>query len=92
MKRRIREIGHAGNDQEDYEDVLSEVQDAILCWGSQKEEPDPDELWKWPRVREAVRPVLADIGETSQFLAAKQMVLKGELSATCKDLFTALHP
>ena len=24
--------------------------------------------------------------------AAKQMVLKGELSATCKDLFTALHP
>jgi histidine ammonia-lyase len=24
--------------------------------------------------------------------AAKQMVLKGELSATCKNLFTALHP
>jgi integrase len=38
---------------------------------------DPDELWRdWPEVRERVRPVLADIGETAQFLAAKQLTLK----------------
>ena len=33
------------------------------------------ELWSMDEVREAVRPVLADVGETAQFLALKQIAL-----------------
>ena len=38
-----------------------------------------DELWRaHPALQEAVRPVIADIGETAQFLAAKQTTLANE--------------
>ena len=36
---------------------------------------DPDELWEQDeKLRKAVRPVLADVGETSQFLATRALV------------------
>ena len=36
----------------------------------------PDELWEHEEdLRSALRPVLADLGETAQFLAAKSLVL-----------------
>jgi integrase len=89
---------HAGNDQEAYEDLLNEVQDAILAAVSpaEAEQFDPDDLWKWPQVRDAVRPVLADISETSQFLAAKQIVLTNNsrnlfLDFLYEDLAAALR-
>jgi hypothetical protein len=45
---------------------------------------EPDELWRdRADVRESVRPVLADIGETSQFLAAKRLALTSD----ARDLF-----
>ena len=48
------------------------------------QEEDPDELWEQDEeLRRAVRPVLADVGETSQFLAAKGLVLNNE----ARDLF-----
>ena len=43
------------------------------------EENHPDELWEQgEELRQAVRPVLADVGETSQFLATKALVLNNE--------------
>ncbi len=39
---------------------------------------EADELLQRPRVREAVRPVIADMAETAQFLSAKQMPLTSE--------------
>jgi integrase len=56
-----------------------------------------DELWhNFPEVREEIRPVLADIGETAQFLAAKQIALTNAarnlfLDWLWDDLFAALH-
>ena len=56
-----------------------------------------DELWhEFPEVREDIRPVLADVGETAQFLAAKQITLTNAarnlfLDWLWDDLFAALH-
>lgn len=45
---------------------------------------DTEELWrKFPEVRAAVRPVIADVGETAQFLAYKTV----KLSPEARDLF-----
>ena len=68
------------------EDRLSAVQEAIwACVDLDDTAPEnPDDLWEdRPDVREAVRPVLADVGETAQFLAAKPIVLTNE----ARDLF-----
>ena len=56
-----------------------------------------DELWRNdPKVREHIRPVLADVGQTEQFLAAKQLALTNAartlfLDWLWDDLFAALH-
>ena len=56
----------------------------------------PDELWEQEEdLRSAVRPVLADVGETAQFLATKTLVLNNEarglfLDFLYKDLAAAL--
>jgi integrase len=56
-----------------------------------------DELWhNSPDIREAIRPVLAQIGQIEQFLAAKQMALTNAarnlfLDWLWDDLFAALH-
>ena len=61
------------------------------------EENHPDELWEQEEeLRNAVRPVLADVGETSQFLATKALVLNNEarvlfLDFLYKDLAEALR-
>jgi integrase len=46
---------------------------------------DPADLWKDAEVREEVRPVLADVGETAQFLNLKRMELNREASALFLD-------
>ena len=57
---------------------------------------DTDELWRtFPTVREAVRPVIADQGETAQFLAYKRLTLTPEarelfLDYLYEDLAAAL--
>ena len=61
------------------------------------EHSGPDELWREDaELRKAVRPVLADAGETAQFLATKRLVLNGEardsfLDWLYEDLAAALR-
>jgi hypothetical protein len=72
---------------EDLEWRRDEVNDAFKSAGvSEKDFElfDTDELWqKFPSVREAVRPVIADMAETAQFLAYKQLTLAPD----ARDLF-----
>ena len=62
----------------------------------QWEENDPNELWEHDeKLREALRPLLADVGETAQFLATKAVVPNNEARALFldflyKDLAAAL--
>ena len=55
------------------------VQEAIYSSGLSEQAAqqfDPDELWRDDEdVRESVRPVLADVGDTAQFLATKRLTL-----------------
>lgn len=45
---------------------------------------DPDRLWREDaELRREVYPMLADLGETSQFLAIKRLVLNGERNGRC---------
>jgi integrase len=82
----------------DLERARDQVQDAMRCAiGEQWEENSPDELWEQDeQLRKAVRPVLADVGETAQFLATKGLVLNNEardlfLDFLYKDLAEALR-
>jgi hypothetical protein len=67
------------------------VHDAIYCTTDSvseqdAEQIDADELWRdRPDVRENVRPVLADVGETAQFFAAKRLVLTNTARNTFLD-------
>jgi integrase len=76
------------------DDVNEAVQDAI---GPNREQADPDGLWREDlQVRKRVRPILADVGETAQFLAMKGLVLNNEtrdrfLDCLYDDLAAALH-
>ena len=82
----------------DWEQTLDQVQSAMreAIGEKQWEENDPNELWEQDeKLRKAVRPVLADVGETAQFLAAKAVVLNNEardlfLDFLYKDLAAAL--
>ena len=74
----------AGNG--DWEQALNKVQDAMQSAVGERrwQEDHPDELWEQDeKLRNAVRPVLADVGETAQFLATKSMALNNE----ARDLF-----
>ena len=72
---------HPESDHRTWEALRDTVQDALkyavgeVRW----EESNPDDLW-WndAELRETVRPVLADVGETAQFLASKRLVLNNE--------------
>ena len=61
------------------------------------ERSDPDDLWREDaELRKALRPVLADAGETAQFLAMKRLALNGEardrfLDWLYEDLAAALR-
>ena len=68
---------HASSDK-DWDPARDQVQDAMRKAVGEKrwEENHPDELWEHDeQLRKAVRPVLADVGETAQFLATKALVL-----------------
>lgn len=64
-----------------WEERLSEISNDVYVaiaetFGRTDGEIDTDEAWKRsPEVRERVRPMLADWGETSQFLASKALTL-----------------
>jgi len=89
---------HSSDDKE-WECVRDQVQDAMrrAVGEKQGEENDLDELWEQDEeLRRALRPVLADVGETSQFLAAKGVVPNNEardqfLDFLYKDLAEALR-
>jgi hypothetical protein len=88
---------HMSSDK-DWEQALDQVQDALCKAVGEKRwnKNHPDELWEQEEdLRQAVRPVLADVGETSQFLATKALVLNNEarnqfLDFLYKDLAEAL--
>jgi integrase len=70
----------------DAEHARDQVQDAMrqAVGKRQWEENHPDELWEQDEeLRKAVRPILADVGETAQFFATKGLVL----NAAARDLF-----
>jgi hypothetical protein len=92
-------VRHMGANHWQVEAWREQVQDALYSCVSERpaQQIDPDELWRDnPEVRESVRPVLADIGETAQFLALKRMVLSNEaqrlfLDWLYEDLAAALR-
>jgi integrase len=85
-----------------WQDLRSELYDSLhdgIWWASGEPwtpERDPFELWEEnPKVREQVRPIVADCGEVSQFLHAKTLTLDPAsrdmlLDCVCHDLFEAL--
>ena len=72
---------HPTSDVEKWETIRDQVQEALreAVSDAEWERRDPDELWREdPELRRAVYPVLADVGETAQFLAMKRLTLNGE--------------
>ena len=84
--------------EKNWEQARDQVQSAMreAIGEKQWEENDPNELWEHDEeLREALRPLLADVGETAQFLAAKAVVPNNEarvlfLDFLYKDLAAAL--
>ena len=82
-----------------WEDLRDQVHDALreAAGEGRWERNDPDDLWEQDvELRKAVRPVLADVGETAQFLAGKGLTLNSEardrfLDWLCDDLAAALN-
>jgi integrase len=71
---------HASGER-DWEQPRDQVSDAMreAVGETRWEQNHPDELWEQDEeLRNAVRPVLADVGETSQFLATKALVPNNE--------------
>ncbi len=64
-----------------WEDVKERVRDSLrdelLLFAEGRDDAlDDDDIWeRWPEARENVRPALADLGETAQFLRQKRLVL-----------------
>jgi hypothetical protein len=74
--------------EKDWEQARDQVQDAMREAIGEKrwEENHPNELWEHDEeLREALRPVLADVGETAQFLAAKAVTPNNEARALFLD-------
>ena len=72
---------HPESDPQKWEDLRDRVHGALReAAGDQEwERSDPDDLWREDEeLRRALRPVLADLGETAQFLALKRLVLNNE--------------
>jgi integrase len=79
---------HPDSEGETWESVRDSVFDALkAAAGDEAWEGEPrrrDELWKHDEsLRKAVRPVLADVGETAQFLHSQRIVLNSQ----GRDLF-----
>jgi integrase len=72
---------HPPSDEGKWETLRDQVHDALreAAGDDAWERSDPDALWREDaELRRAVRPVLADIGETAQFLATKRLTLNNE--------------
>jgi integrase len=72
---------HPVSDRHKWEELRDRVQEALrdAAGDDEWERSGPDELWREDaELRKAVRPVLADAGETAQFLAAKRLVPNSE--------------
>ena len=84
---------HPENDKEHWEQLRDQVYDTLRDAVGEKrwEECDnPDELWRDDeKLRKAIRPVLADVGETAQFLAIKKIVPNNEARALFLDFLYA---
>jgi integrase len=76
---------HVNASREDLEGRRDAIHEAFKSSVSEEEfeRLHAEELWAMEDVREALRPVLADIGETAQFLALQQ----GALTRDARNLF-----
>jgi hypothetical protein len=80
-----------------WEDLRSEVRDALLDAMVFQEGDELDDVWeRSPEAREDVRPMLADWGEVAQFLHTKRLVLDEPsrrmfLDHLCGDFAAALE-
>jgi integrase len=90
---------HPVSDRQTWENLRDQVQGALreAVGDEQWEQNNPDDLWRDDEeLRKAVRPVLADLGETAQFLGMKGMALDNEardrfLKVLYDDLSAVLH-
>ena len=72
---------HPTTDLEKWDAIREQVHDALreAVGDAEWERSDPDELWREDqKLRKEVYPVLADVGETAQFLAMKRLTLNTE--------------
>jgi hypothetical protein len=72
---------HPTSDLEKWDAIRDQVHEALreAVSDAEWERSDPDELWRQnPKLRKEVYPILADVGETAQFLALKRLTLNGE--------------
>ena len=75
-------VRHPLGNLEHWEALRDRVHEALkeAVGDAEWEANDPDELWgKDEDLRKELRPVLADVGETAQFLAAKHLRLTSKL-------------
>jgi hypothetical protein len=75
---------HPTTDLEKWDAIREQVHDALrqAVGDAEWEHSDPDELWRDDeKLRKEVCPVLADVGETAQFLAMKRLTLELPLLA-----------
>ena len=69
---------HPVSDNHKWDELRDGVREALreAAGDDEWERSDPDDLWREDaELRKAVRPVLADVGETAQFLAVKGLSL-----------------
>jgi integrase len=79
---------HPVSDGKKWEDLRDRVHEALreVAGDDVWERGDADGLWREDaELRKVVRPVLADAGETAQFLAVKSLVLSGEARESFLD-------
>jgi integrase len=90
---------HPVSDNHKWEELRDRVQEALRgpAGDDEWEHSDPDDLWREDaELRKAVRPALADVGETAQFLAMKGLSPNSEardrfLDWLYEDLAAALR-
>jgi integrase len=69
------------SDLEKWDAIRDQVHETLreAVGDAEWERSDPDELWRQnPKLRKEVYPILADVGETAQFLALKRLALNVE--------------
>jgi hypothetical protein len=72
---------HPVSNEDKWKALRDQVHDALREAAGENvwERSDPDALWREDaELRRAIRPILADVGETAQFLATKRLALNNE--------------